>query len=429
MVRMKNLFAYKASFSWNCKLFVLRQIGIILQSEIFGFKIKGQVCHNIVKRQEEIMKALLELIKCGQSYWLDNLSRDKIHSGELIKRVKEQGLRGITSNPAIFHEAIAKSKIYDDDIKKFAEEGKSVDQIYWALVVKDIQDACDQLRPVYDDSDGLDGFVSLEVSPHFAHNTELTMESARELYKRVGRPNVLIKIPGTKAGLPAIEQMLYEGININITLLFSVERYEEVAKAYIRALTRRLQDGKPIDKIASVASFFLSRIDVLTDLLLQHRFTGAGDENDKLAKELLGKTAIANAKLAYQSFLEIFKGPRWEVLAEKGARVQRPLWASTSTKNPSYSDVMYVEPLIGKHTVNTLPDVTIDAFADHGKVKCNTIIENVDESNKILSKLSELDIDLTQVTDRLVDEGVQKFIDPFDDLINALEKKIQKVGV
>ncbi len=400
-----------------------------MQPEIFGFKIKGPVCHNSAIRQEEIMKALLELIKCGQSYWLDNLSRDKIHSGEIIKRVKEQGLRGITSNPAIFHEAIAKSKIYDDEIKRRAEEGKSVDQIYWALVIKDIQDACDQLRPVYDESDGLDGFVSLEVSPHYAHNTELTMKSARDLHQRVARPNVLIKIPGTKAGLPAIEQMLYEGISINVTLLFSVERYEEVADAYIRALTRRLKEGKPIDKIASVASFFLSRIDVLTDQLLKHRITGAEDENDRLANELLGKTAIANAKMAYQSFLQIFKGSRWEALAEKGARVQRPLWASTSTKNPSYSDVMYVEPLIGKNTVNTLPDVTIDAFADHGKVKCNTINENAQESKKVLSSLSKLDIDLTHVTERLVDEGVQKFIVPFDDLINALEKKIEKVRV
>jgi transaldolase len=374
------------------------------------------------------MKALLELIKCGQSYWLDNLSRDKIQSGELKKRVKDQGLRGITSNPAIFHEAIAKSKIYDDDIKKLAEEGKSTEEIYWTLVIKDIQDACDQLRPVFDDSEGLDGFVSLEVSPHLAHNTEKTMESARDLFSRVDRPNVLIKIPGTKAGLPAIEQMLYEGLNINITLLFSVERYEEVAEAYIKALTRRLEEGKPIDKIASVASFFLSRIDVLTDHLLEHRITGKDDDQDKLAKELLGKTAIANAKMAYRSFQKIFQGSRWEALAEKGARVQRPLWASTSTKNPDYSDVMYVEPLIGKDTVNTMPDKTIDAFADHGVAKPDTILEDIEESKKMLESLSKVDIDLKHVTDRLVDEGVEKFITPFDDLIEALEKKIEKVN-
>lgn len=367
------------------------------------------------------MASLLKLINCGQSYWLDNLTRKLIQSGEIEKRVKEQGLRGITSNPAIFEKAIVKSHDYDEQILHLS--GKGAEEIYEALVIQDIQDACDLLMPVFEESKGLDGYVSLEVSPHLAHDREGTEKETRRLFKWVNRPNCLIKIPGTKEGIAAVEQMLYEGININITLLFSVDVYEQVAKAYIKALKRRADEGKPIDKIASVASFFLSRIDVLVDTLLEQRISGQNKEHDQKVKALLGKAAIANAKLAYQRFLKIFHGEDWDALKKKGARVQRPLWASTSTKNPNYNDVMYVEPLIGEHTVNTLPDQTIEAFADHGKVEKDTILQNVAEAKENIGHLKQYDIDIDFVTAELVNEGIQKFIDPYDTLIKSIEEK------
>ncbi|GAB4189145.1 MAG: hypothetical protein Tsb0015_09690 [Simkaniaceae bacterium] len=369
------------------------------------------------------MENLLKLAECGQSYWLDNLTRKKILSGELENRVQKQGLRGVTSNPAIFNKAISQSEDYDSDIQKFSKEGLNAEEIYEKLVIQDIQDACDILKSVYEKTNGVDGFVSLEVSPHLAHHTELTKEDARRLFQEVDRPNCLIKIPGTEAGIPAIEQMLYEGININITLLFSVERYEAVANAYLNALERRLQENLPIDSIASVASFFLSRIDVLCDELLQHRILPQQNELSDLSKSLLGTVAVANAKNAYQSFKKIFQGKRWEALAEKGARVQRPLWASTSTKNPKYSDVMYVEPLIGKQTVNTLPDQTIEAFADHGTVSCNAVEQDVEKAKKTFAQLKDAGIDLSHATLQLVNEGIQKFIDPYDSLMESIEKK------
>ncbi|GAB4232228.1 MAG: transaldolase [Chlamydiales bacterium] len=373
------------------------------------------------------MKNLFKLMDCGQSYWLDNLSRQKITSGELKKRVEEQGLRGITSNPTIFNKAISKTSDYDEEIAAFAKKGLKTEEIYEKLVVKDIQDACDVLRPLYDETDGLDGYVSLEVSPHIAHHTQATQQQARHLFEAVNRPNCFIKIPGTQEGIPAIEQMLYEGININITLLFSVQMYEEVAKAYIRALERRAKENKPLDRVASVASFFLSRIDVLTDHLLQHHVTGEDEQMDQLAKSLLGKTAVANAKMAYVSFKKIFQGKQWEDLVNQGARFQRPLWASTSTKNPDYNDVMYVEPLIGKHTVNTMPDETIEAFADHGKVVCGTVEQDLDKAQETLKKLAKVGIDLDFVTSQLVNEGIQKFIDPYDSLLKSIDEKSQQL--
>ena len=373
---------------------------------------------------------LLQLIEHGQSYWLDNLTRGKIHGGELQRRVEEEGMRGVTSNPSIFMKAITGSNDYDDQIASLAADGHSTGEIYEALAVKDIQDACDVLRPLYNDSGGHDGFVSLEVSPHLAHETEATMDEARRLFQRVDRPNCLIKIPGTEAGLPAIEQMLYEGVNVNITLLFSVERYEQVALRYIRALERRAAEGKPIDSVASVASFFLSRIDVLVDQLLTHRIPPEmHTDQSSQAEELLGKVAIANAKLAYQSFQEIFGSARWKLLEEKGAKVQRPLWASTSTKNPEYSDVRYVEPLIGPETVNTLPDSTIEAFADHGIVEPNTVTEGVDEARQTLAELDALGIDLSRVTWQLENEGIQKFIDPFEELLEVISERAESVAV
>jgi len=369
------------------------------------------------------MSLLNELINYGQSYWLDNLTRGKIKKGEIKKRVAEEGLRGITSNPSIFNKAISKGNDYDTQIKKLVKDKKGVQEIYEELTVKDVQDACDILRPVYDESDGTDGFVSLEVSPYLARDTEGTIEEARRLFSRVDRPNCFIKIPGTDEGVPAIEQCLYEGININITLLFSIRSYEAVALAYIGALERRLDEGKDIKSIASVASFFLSRIDVLTDKLLGHYIIPEKTTGGPRAENLLGKAGIASAKIAYQSFKNIFSGERWQRLADNGARVQKPLWASTSTKDPLYSDIRYVEALIGPHTVNTLPDETIEAFADHGKIYKNSIEQGIDEAKKTFEDLGRLGIDIDFVTRELVNEGIEKFIKPYDNLMKTLAGK------
>jgi transaldolase / glucose-6-phosphate isomerase len=373
------------------------------------------------------MDVLLKLIDYGQSYWLDNLTRGKIKNGEIKKRVTKEGLRGITSNPSIFNKAISNSSDYNGQIKKLVGEKKGVHEIYEELTVKDVQDACDVLRPVFDESKGVDGYVSLEVSPYLAHDTERTKEEARRLYKKVNRPNCLIKIPGTKEGVPAIEEMLYEGISINVTLLFSIQSYEDVANAYINALERRANEGKSIDNIASVASFFLSRIDVLTDELLSHLVMPEDtDSNSVRPEHLLGKTAIASAKIAYQSFKRIFSGERWDNLVSKGARVQRPLWASTSTKDPLYSDVKYVETLIGPDTVNTLPDETIAAFGDHGVIKENSIEDDVAGAQETFDNLKKVGVDIDFVTDQLVNEGIQKFIEPYNNLMKTIANERQK---
>jgi transaldolase len=372
------------------------------------------------------MHPLLQLITCGQSYWLDNLTRDMLTNGELHQRVTEQGLRGITSNPAIFHKAIVGSREYDTQIRRLVDEGKEVTEIYEQLVVTDIKNACDILRPVYDASDGVDGFVSLEVSPYLAHDTAGTMQEARRLFHAVDRANVFIKIPGTPAGVPAIEEMLYEGIPINITLLFAIQDYQAVAQAYIRALQRRLAEGKSVNNVASVASFFLSRIDVLVDQLLGHRLRPSTSDNAPQPERLLGKVAVANAKLAYQSFKSLFGSEQWQALAAQGAQVQRPLWASTSTKNPLYPDTCYVEPLIAPHTVTTMPDETIAAFADHGRVTANAIEADLEEAHNILQDLERVGIDFHCLTWQLQNEGVQKFIDPYDALMQALVAKSQE---
>lgn len=362
---------------------------------------------------------LLQLIEHGQSYWLDNLTRGKLAGGEIGRRVRDEGLRGITSNPAIFHKAISGSRDYDAQIRDAVAADRPADEIREAIMVADVRAACDALRPVYEDTAGGDGFVSLEVSPHLAHDAQASIAEARRLHAAVARPNLLIKIPGTLAGLAAVEQCLFEGINVNITLLFSVPRYEAVAEAWLHALERRLEAGLPVAGVASVASFFLSRIDILADALLAHRF---GTAHEAQARSLLGKVAIANAKLAYQRFLQMAAGERWKKLAAHGARVQRLLWASTSTKNPAYRDVMYVEPLIGPHTVNTLPDETIAAFADHGQVAA-TLEDGVDEARRTMATLEALGIDFAQVATQLENEGVQKFIDPFDALTALLAEK------
>lgn len=372
------------------------------------------------------MNPLVQLLEHGQSYWLDNLTRHMLHDGELQRRVNDEGLRGMTSNPAIFSKAISNSKDYDEQIERLVEEGRATEQIYEALVISDIQAACDILRPVYDASDGLDGYVSLEVSPHLAHDTQGSIEDGRRLHTDVDRPNLLIKIPGTPEGVPAIEELLFEGVCVNVTLLFSIESYEAVAWAYVRALERRVELNLPIRYVSSVASFFLSRIDSLVDKHLDKRLrTGTGGSVDP--KALLGKAAIANAKLAYAKFQEILASERWQALAGKGAQPQRMLWASTSTKNPEYRDVRYIEPLIGPYTINTLPEETIAAFADHGVVQ-DTVDKGGAEARKVMDDLARLGIEFAAVTEQLLDEGVQKFIEPYDELLATIENRSEPMS-
>jgi transaldolase len=363
------------------------------------------------------MNPLLKLADLGQSYWLDNLTRRMIENGELKARVEKEGLRGITSNPSIFSKAISKSEDYTAQIREARAAGGTVEAVYEALATTDIRNACDILRPVFDQSGGSDGFVSLEVSPRLARDTETSITEGRRLWQAVDRPNLLIKIPGTKEGVPAIEQLLFEGINVNVTLLFSIDSYQAVAEAHMRALDRRVAAGQPIGAVASVASFFLSRIDVLIDGLLKERMAEHPE-----ARDLLGKAGIANAKLAYRQFKRNIGSARWQALAAKGGHVQRMLWASTSTKNPDYSDVMYVDALIGPHTVNTLPEETITAFADHGTA-ANTVEQGMDEAAATMAAIAKLGIDFTKATRQLEDEGIQKFIDPYDSLMEALGRR------
>ncbi len=358
---------------------------------------------------------LLEVEKFGQSIWLDYIKRDLIISGQLEKLIDEDGLRGITSNPAIFEQAFAKSDYYVKDIKEMAAKGESLDTIYTYLSERDVRDAADVFRTVYDRTDGKDGFVSLEVNPHLAHDTEGTLAEARRLWQELDRPNVLIKVPATKEGLPVIQQLISEGINVNVTLLFGVPRYREVAEAYILGLEARVAQGKAIDHIASVASFFLSRIDVLLDPIL------AAQADKPLAKKLHGQVAIASAKKAYHVFDELFNSERFKKLEEQGARVQRLLWASTGTKDPTYSDVKYVDALIGDETVNTVPVETFDAYRDHGD-PAPRLMDDPEGTVEALDKLPELGIDLAQATQQLEDEGVEKFNKAFDQLFDALKK-------
>jgi len=375
------------------------------------------------------MNPILKLIELGQSCWIDNLTRRMIRSGELKRRITEEGLRGMTSNPAIFNKAISKSSDYDEQIRQLLPGGSDPVKIFEALAIRDVQDACDLFRPVYDNSQGVDGFVSLEVSPYLARHSQATIEEARRLWKAVNRPNCFIKIPGTMEGLPAIEQMLYEGVNVNVTLLFAVHRYEAVAKAYIKALERRAAENKDLTRVSSVASFFVSRMDVLVDQLLSHRLLpGDPASATLLPRQLMGKIAVANAKMAYQSYKKIFGTPRWKKLEKKGARVQRPLWASTSTKTPGYSDVMYVEPLIGENTVNTMPEETIAAFADHGRLHARAVEKNMSEARNDLRQLKKLGIQLDFVTQQLENEGIQKFIDPFTELMKSITAKKQELS-
>ena len=368
------------------------------------------------------MSALLQLQEHGQSYWLDNLTRGMVIDGDLARRVETEGLRGVTSNPAIFHNAITGSAQYDEDIARFTAQGFGVVEIYDRLTIADVQGACDVLRGVWETSRGVDGYVSLEVSPHLANDTEGTVREARRLHETVGRENVLIKIPGTPAGVPAIRQALFEGVNVNVTLLFSIAAYEAVADAHMEALEQRIEAGRSVDGVASVASFFVSRIDGLTDRRLGALADASKGDRSRV-EALFGRAAIANAQLAYVGFQRRLATDRWARLARLGARPQRMLWASTSTKNPAYSDVMYVEPLIGDLTVNTLPETTIDAFRDHGRV-AGTLGEGLDEARRTMSELAALGIDLGEITDQLLAEGVEKFAVPFDRLLASLEERM-----
>ncbi|MBI5305848.1 MAG: bifunctional transaldolase/phosoglucose isomerase [Chloroflexi bacterium] len=367
---------------------------------------------------------LLDLKQLGQSIWLDSIRRSHITSGGLKKLIDDDGVAGETSNPNIFEKAIAGSHDYDDDVRDLIAAGKRALEIYETLAIKDVQTACDVFRPVYDATQGGDGFVSLEVSPKLAYDTAGTIAEAKRFFKAVNRPNVMIKIPGTPAGVPAVEECLYSGLNVNVTLLFAVEAYEQVAWAYVRALERRAAEGKPIDRIASVASFFVSRIDTLGDKLLADKMKATTDPALQAKLEALGgKAAIANAKLAYQLFKKIFGDARFIALKSKGARVQRPLWASTSTKNPNYPDVLYVETLIGPDTINTLPLETIDAYRDHGKPRV-TIEDAIPGALRVLQDLSSVGIRMQAITDQVLDEGVVKFDQAFDQLLGSIEAKI-----
>lgn len=367
---------------------------------------------------------LHDLEALGQAIWLDSIRRGQIVSGELKRLIDEDGLSGETANPTIFEKAIGGSTDYDEIIRQLAERGRSPLEIYEHIAIQDVRMACDVFRPVYDRTGGADGFVSIEVSPKLAYDTQGTVEEAKRFFREVNRPNVMIKIPGTPEGVPAIEQCLYEGVNINITLLFAVQAYEEVAWAYIRALERRRAEGKPIDRIASVASFFVSRIDTLADKLLQDKLRASQDPELNAKLEWLGgKAAIANAKMAYQRFLAIFGDPRFRALRDQGgARVQRPLWASTSTKNPHYPDVLYVETLIGPDTINTLPLETIDAYRDHGHPRV-TITEDLDDARRVLTTLEEVGISLDKITAQVLKEGVQKFDDSLNQLLEGIKVK------
>lgn len=370
------------------------------------------------------MSVLHELWEHGQSVWLDNLSREMLRSGELARRVEVEGVRGVTSNPAIFQAAITGGTAYDEELAALAAEGLDAVEAYERLAVADVRSACDLLRPVWEETDGLDGYVSLEVSPHLAHDTEATVAEARRLFEAVDRRNVFIKIPGTPAGVPAIRRALLEGIHINVTLLFSIDAYEAVADAYLEALEDRREAGRAVDDVLSVASFFLSRIDTLVDRELDALRAEADPGESARIGDLRGRTAIANAKLAYRSFRRRLEGRRWRRLRDAGAKPQRMLWASTSTKDPAYSDVKYVEPLIGPLTINTMPESTIEAFVDHGTVE-ETVLEGVGEAEAVMRGLSEAGIDFDDVTDRLLEQGVEKFVTPFDRLLGSLRERVE----
>ena len=353
----------------------------------------------------------------GQSIWYDNISRGSIESGALEALI-DQGVSGLTANPTIFEKAISTSNDYDDALLRLADEGKSVNDIYEDLVVSDIRAAADLLRPAYDKSGGVDGYASLEVNPHLAHDTDGTVEQASRFFRTLDRPNVLIKVPATPEGVPAIRRLIGQGVNVNVTLIFSLEAYRQVQEAYISGLEDLVGRGGDVSRVASVASFFVSRVDTAVDNELNGKLSGGNGELSKL----LGKAAVANAKLAYQAFLETFGSERFLALKAKGAKVQRPLWASTGTKNPEYSDVLYVDMLMGPDTVNTMPDLTLDAFLDHGKA-APEVTEGVADAKEALEGVAKAGVSLEAITAQLLADGVKAFADSFDLLFENIEQK------
>jgi transaldolase len=366
---------------------------------------------------------LQELHDTGQSIWLDSIDRRMLHDGELDRRIHDDALTGMTSNPTIFQKALASSNAYDDQIAEAEENGLSTWELFELLETTDVRDACDHFAAVYSSSRGADGYVSIEVSPGVSNSADATVEEARRLWKTVNRPNVMVKVPGTAEGAIAVRRLIAEGINVNITLLFAIEAHERVIEAYLAGLEDRVKSGKPIDGLASVASFFVSRVDSEIDKRLDALIAKADGAEKERLRLLKGRAAIANAKLAYRLFRQKFAGPRWEALVKVGARLQRPLWASTSTKNPEYRDVMYVEELIGPDTVDTMPPATIEAFRDHGAVD-RTVDKKVAAAEGLLKEIEAVGISVKEVTAKLLVDGIASFQKSFDELIAGLESKI-----
>lgn len=371
------------------------------------------------------MNPLVKLQQLGQSPWHDNIRRDQLSSGELLRMVEDGDITGLTSNPSIFEQAIANSDDYDQTLRELALSGNDSEQIFYALAVEDIIAAADIFQPVYERTHGVDGYVSIEVSPRYANDTAATVRDARQLWERIERPNLMIKIPATRAGLPAITETISEGINVNVTLIFSIERYGEVIEAFMSGLEQRLAKGDPVDHLASVASFFVSRLDTLVDQLLNEKISNRPAIAQRL-EPLIGKAAVANARLAYRLFEQRYSSTRWAELASHGARVQRPLWASTSTKNPAYADVRYIEALIGADTVNTMPPETLQAFKDHGKADL-TITSHVEKAEEIMDCLAEEQVFMDVVTQKLEDDGVAAFFQSFENLLAVIDDRRKAV--
>jgi transaldolase len=366
---------------------------------------------------------LQQLHDAGQSIWLDSIDRRMLHDGELERRIHEDALTGMTSNPTIFQKALASSNAYDEQIVAAEEQGLTSWELFELLETTDVRDACDEFAGVYSSTRGADGYVSIEISPGVSHNADAAIEEARRLWKMVDRPNVMVKVPGTVEGAVAVRRLIAEGINVNITLLFAIQAHERVIEAYMAGLEDRIRAHQPIDGLASVASFFVSRVDTEIDKRLDALIAKAMPAEKERLQMLKGRAAIANAKLAYRLFRQKFAGPRWEALAKQGARVQRPLWASTSTKNPAYRDVMYVEELIGPDTVDTMPPATIEAFRDHGVVD-KTVDKKIAVAEGLLKETEAVGISIRQVTEQLLVEGIASFQKSFDELIAGLESKI-----
>ncbi|TQJ50948.1 transaldolase [Phycicoccus sp. SLBN-51] len=365
--------------------------------------------------------ALKALADNGVSVWLDDLSRQRIQSGNLVELVEKKGVVGVTTNPSIFQLALAEGDAYDEQVAKLAAEGKDVDDTVFVLTTEDVRNACDIMRSVYDATDGVDGRVSIEVDPRLAHDTAATVEAARSLWTTVDRPNVFIKIPATVEGLPAISQVLSEGISVNVTLIFSLDRYRGVMNAFLTGLEQAREAGRELGAIDSVASFFVSRVDTEVD----KRLEAIGTEE---ALSLRGRAAVANAQLAYQAFEEVFSTPRWQNLADDGAHVQRPLWASTGVKNPDYPDTMYVSELVAPNTVNTMPEKTLDAVIDHGEIRGDTVTGSYTQAAEILDALERLGISYTEVTAQLEKEGVDKFEASWEELLKGVRSELDRLG-